>query len=84
VEQHLRLEPGRYYHIFNRGIDGTNIFLEERNYAYFLNLYAKHIEPVAETFAYCLMRNHFHLLARIKPFVDPETFEVSETSKVWP
>ena len=38
MEQHLRLEPGRYYHIFNRGINGTNIFLEERNYAYFLNL----------------------------------------------
>ena len=88
MEQHLRLEPGRYYHIFNRGINGTHIFLEERNYAYFLNLYAKHVEPVAETFAYCLMRNHFHLLARIKTLVDsetlvnPETFEVSETSKV--
>ena len=75
MEQHLRLDPGKYYHIFNRGINGTNIFLEERNYAYFLGLYAKHVEPVAETFAYCLLRNHFHLLIRIK------TFEASEISK---
>jgi REP element-mobilizing transposase RayT len=76
MEHHALLERGKYYHIFNRGIAGTNIFLEERNYAYFLNLYAKHVEPVAETFAYCLLRNHFHIFVRIK------TFEVSETSKV--
>jgi putative transposase len=75
MEQHAHLEPGAYYHIFNRGINRTNIFLEERNYAYFLNLYAKHVEPTTETFAYCLLRNHSHLLVRIK---DPaETFEVS-------
>jgi hypothetical protein len=29
-------------------------------------LYAKHIEPIADTFAYCLLPNHFHLLVRIK------------------
>jgi len=31
-----------------------------------MKLYHSHIEPVAETFAFCLMRNHFHLLVRIK------------------
>lgn len=71
------LEPGRYYHIYNRGNNRENIFFEERNYHYFMRLYVKYIEPVADTFAYCLMRNHFHLLARIK-----ETSEVSETSEV--
>ena len=60
------LQPGRYYHIYNRGNNQENIFLEERNYPYFLKLYAQHIEPVADTFAYCLLRNHFHLLVRIK------------------
>jgi putative transposase len=83
VEQHDRLEPGRYYHIFNRGINGTNIFLEERNYAYFLDLYAKHVQPVAETFAYCLLRNHFHLCIRVKTADEIETFEVVPTSG-WP
>jgi REP element-mobilizing transposase RayT len=55
-----------YYHIFNRGINRENIFVEDRNYAHFLDLYLKYIDPVADTFAYCLMRNHFHLLVRIK------------------
>jgi REP element-mobilizing transposase RayT len=60
------LEPGKYYHIYNRGTNGENLFIEERNYRYFLLLYAKYIEPIAITFAYCLLRNHFHLLVRIK------------------
>jgi len=60
------LEYGQYYHIYNRGNSGENIFVEERNYPYFLGLYAKYIEPIADTFAYALLRNHFHLLVRIK------------------
>jgi putative transposase len=62
----LPLEPGKYYHIYNRGNNGENIFIEERNYAYFMNLYVKYIDPIAETFAYCLLRNHFHVGLRIK------------------
>ena len=60
------LVPGVYYHIYNRGTNRENVFIEERNYAYFLQLYVKHIEPVAETYAYCLLRNHFHVFARIR------------------
>ena len=63
-----------YYHIYNRGINRENIFVEERNYALFLNLYAKYVEPVAETFAYCLLKNHFHLLVRVKS--EEETLKV--------
>ena len=55
-----------YYHIYNRGVNRVNIFMEERNYEYFLQLYEKHIEPVVDTFGYCLLRNHFHLLVRVK------------------
>jgi putative transposase len=55
-----------YYHIFNRGNNRENIFIQERNYGYFLDLYGKYITPIAETFAYCLLRNHFHILVRIK------------------
>jgi REP element-mobilizing transposase RayT len=58
--------PGVIYHIYNRGNNGENIFLEERNYHYFMKLYTKYIAPVAETYAYCLLRNHFHLMVRIK------------------
>ncbi|MBN1889086.1 MAG: transposase [Thermoflexales bacterium] len=64
--QPVPLEHGKYYHIYNRGNNRENLFVEDRNYRYFLQLYAKYIEPVADTFAYCLMRNHFHVLIRIK------------------
>ena len=66
------LERGKYYHIYNRGNNRENIFVEERNYRYFLQLYAKYIEPVADTYAYCLMRNHFHVLVKI---IDPKGLE---------
>src|SRR5512135_2680666 len=70
------LVPGMYYHIYNRGTNRENVFIEERNYAYFLSLYARYIEPIADTFAYCLLRNHFHLLVRIKTAeeIDPKGF----------
>jgi REP element-mobilizing transposase RayT len=60
------LQPGAYYHIFNRGTNRENLFREERNYPYFLKLYAQYVEPIAETYAYCLLKNHFHLLVQIK------------------
>lgn len=58
------LQYGCYYHIYNRGNNRENLFVERRNYPYFLKLYAKHIQPVADTFAYCLLPNHFHFAIR--------------------
>ena len=43
------LQHNQYYHIYNRGNSGENLFREDRNYLYFLNLYTKYIEPIAET-----------------------------------
>jgi REP element-mobilizing transposase RayT len=60
------LEWGQTYHIYSRGNNRENVFFEERNYPYFLRLYGEHIQPIAETYAYCLMRNHFHLLIRVR------------------
>lgn len=60
------LQPDRYYHIYNRGNNRANLFFEERNYRYFLNLYARYVAPVTDTYAYCLLKNHFHVLVRIK------------------
>jgi putative transposase len=67
----IPLEPGQYFHIYNRGVNRNNIFVEERNYAFFMQLYAKHVAPVAETYAYCLLRNHFHILVRIRTHREP-------------
>lgn len=60
------LQAGRYYHLYNRGNNGETLFVEARNYRYFLKLYAKYADPVVETFAYCLMPNHFHFLVRVR------------------
>ena len=68
------LQYGQTYHIYNRGNNRENVFLEERNYRYFLQLYAKYVEPVAYTFAYCLLRNHFHVLVRIKTLDEQEEY----------
>lgn len=62
------IEEGYFYHIYNRGNNGGNVFLQEINYYYFLKLLRKYIVPVADVYAYCLMENHFHFLFKIKNF----------------
>lgn len=69
-----------YYHIYNRGNNRENIFIQERNYDYFMKLYEKHISPIADTFAYCLLRNHFHVSLRTKS--EEEIIEYKKTLKV--
>jgi REP element-mobilizing transposase RayT len=59
-------EPGIVYHVFNRGNNFENIFIEEQNYIFFLSLLKKYIIPIADIYAYCLLKNHFHLALRIK------------------
>ena len=60
------LVHGNFYHIYNRGNNHENIFIQERNYAYFLDLWWKHTGLIAETWTYCLLRNHFHAVVYIK------------------
>jgi REP element-mobilizing transposase RayT len=54
------------YHIYNRAVGSENLFKSVRNYKYFLSKYDEYISLIADTFCYCLMPNHFHLLLRIK------------------
>lgn len=57
---------GNYYHIFNRGNNRCNLFSKPEEYEHFLHLYDKYILPVADTFAWALMGNHFHFLVYTK------------------
>ena len=66
MQQFELLEHGQFYHIYNHAVGERDLFRDANNYEYFLELYDKHISPVAETFAWVLMKNHFHLLVRIK------------------
>lgn len=60
------LEAGKTYHIYNRGINGTTIFKSDANYRHFLKLYDEHCSCMVDTYAYCLLGNHFHLLVKVK------------------
>ena len=62
----ILLEPGKFYHIYNRGVNRCNLFYTRENYRYFLRLYEKYIDPIAETYAWVMLKNHFHLLVRIR------------------
>jgi len=72
----------QYYHIFNRGVNRQNIFLEPSDYYYFINLLKRHLSNKTsldssgrkdkkfnnevELVAYYLMPSHFHLLCYLK------------------
>ena len=60
-----KLEKDYYYHIYNKGINGTNIFSNNENKSYFLKQLDKHLKDDLSIYAYCLMDNHFHLVVRI-------------------
>lgn len=64
--QYQPLLPDQYFHIYNRGNNGEDIFLEEKNYQYFLYLISKHLLPVCNILAYCMLKNHFHLVIKTK------------------
>lgn len=61
-----KIQFGHYYPIYNRGNNGDAIFFDEENYRYFLSFYLKNIYPVADTYCWCLLKNHFHFLIRIR------------------
>ncbi|AZA82000.1 transposase [Chryseobacterium lactis] len=68
------IEADCFYHIYNRGINGENIFKSDRNYSFFLNKVFEFLIPVCDIYAYCLMPNHFHFLVRIKSDFELDSF----------
>jgi REP element-mobilizing transposase RayT len=65
----LTKEPivhGNVYHLYNHANGNINLFRSDENYRFFLEKYAKYVTPYFDTYAYCLMPNHFHFLVRVK------------------
>lgn len=60
------LIQGNYYHIYNRANSRERLFHFDDNYFYFLHKYASYLANYVDTFAYCLLPNHFHLFVRLK------------------
>ncbi|MBN7812455.1 transposase [Algoriphagus sp. H41] len=60
------MEYAQSYHVYNHANGSENIFREEENYRFFLSQYAKYLGDVLDTYAYCLMPNHFHFLVGVK------------------
>ena len=63
----MALQPESIYHIFTRAVGNETLFRQEQNFLFFLRKYQNYISPVADTFAYCLLPNHFHFFLQIKP-----------------
>lgn len=59
------LIPGEIYHFYNRGVNRQPIFFSDRNYHYFINRMQTFLKDKAEIYGFCLMPNHYHLLAKV-------------------
>jgi REP element-mobilizing transposase RayT len=62
----IPLESDNFYHVYNRANGNEKIFADEGNYHFFLSKYINYISPIAHSYCYCLMPNHFHFLVKIK------------------
>jgi len=68
------MNAGTFYHVYNRANGSEVLFRHERNYNFFLKRFSKYINPIATTYSYCLIPNHFHFLIRIKQMEELEMY----------
>jgi REP element-mobilizing transposase RayT len=76
---YTQFEEENFYHVYNRTVDKKPMFKNRGNYEYFLRQYDKYLSPVAATYSYCLLSNHFHLLIRISDLKNLKNFESSNS-----
>lgn len=58
------------YHIYNRTNNREALFLSSENRLFFLRKYEHYLHGLLDTFCWCLLPNHFHLLGRVKAETD--------------
>ena len=61
----MQFSSNSIYHVYNRGNNKQRIFLQEKNYDFFLRKLSIELKGLCDLLAYCLMPNHFHLLIYI-------------------
>ena len=66
METIAQFVPTVFYHVYNHAVGHENLFREPENYLYFLRRYSERLYPFLETYAYCLLPNHFHLIVRVR------------------
>jgi len=66
TDYYIPLYKDKLCHFYNRSNGKENIFFRDENYFYFLRQYEKYLADSIDTFAYCLLPNHFHFLGKIK------------------
>jgi putative transposase len=74
---HATLLPDQCYHIYNHAVGEEDLFKLPRNFAFFWQQWNKYITPYFVNYAYCLMPNHFHVLAKAKR-ITPEILKLIE------
>lgn len=63
---YTKFEEHKFYHVYNRTVDKQPMFRSDENSRFFLRRYYKYLSPVADTYAYCLLGNHFHILLCVR------------------
>ena len=68
MPRHARMQSeSGIYHVMLRGIDRREIFMDGEDYETFLELLERYkAECGFKLYAYCLMRNHVHLLMKVE------------------
>jgi len=62
-----RIDLAGYHHIINRGVNRSDIFIDDSDYEMFLKMVCKACKSYQVILHdYCLMSNHFHLLVETK------------------
>lgn len=75
-----KIEPGKIYHIYNRGINHEKLFYQKEDYHLFLDRFRRYLQPKVILYAYCLIPNHYHFLLKIDEAVDHREFCYSMAS----
>jgi REP element-mobilizing transposase RayT len=67
LEKHLaKFSEHGIYHVFNRTNNSELLFMDDENRLFFLKKFEIYLSKFLDTYAWCLLPNHFHLLVQVK------------------